>query len=74
MEIVEDQERGTTSGLVHAMAEFPIGISAWMAGGMMARGDWLTPYSWASLFLVASAALFFFYFRPLERRLNKGRG
>ncbi len=68
MEIVEEQERGTTSGLVHAMAEFPIGISAWMAGGMMARDDWLTPYSWAAVLLVASAAIFFFYFRPLEKR------
>jgi MFS family permease len=71
MEVVEEQERGTTTGIVHAMADIPIVISSWMAGGMMARGDWLTPYSWASVLLVASAAIFFFYFRPMESRLSR---
>jgi MFS family permease len=71
MEIVGEQERGATTGLVHAMAQFPIGISAWMAGSMMARDDWVTPYAWASILLIGSAAVFFFYFGPLEKKLNR---
>ena len=67
MEVVNERERGTTNGVMHAFSEFPMGVGAWIAGPFMAAGHWAVPYVLAGGVYAVAFLAFLGYFRRLER-------
>jgi len=70
MEIVQQHERGTTNGLMHAFLEFPMSIGAAIAGPMMVRGEWSQIYLLAAAWFAASSLTFLCFFLPVETRMR----
>ncbi len=63
MELVGREERGTVEGVLHAVSEIPMGLTARIAGPMMLNNRWKTQFGSAAFLLLASSILFFFFFR-----------
>lgn len=63
MELVGREERGTVEGVLHAVSEIPMGLTARIAGPLMLSNRWKAQFGSASLLLFASSVLFFFFFR-----------
>ena len=68
MEVVKERERGTTNGIMHAFAEFPMGIGAALAGPFMAAGDWQTAYVIGGAILALAFIIYYLYFVRIEGR------
>ena len=66
MEVVKERERGTTNGIMHAFGEFPMGVGAWIAGPLMAAGNWTLPYWLAGAVYAVAFLTFFAYFSRVE--------
>ncbi len=63
MELVGREERGTVEGVLHAVSEIPMGLTARIAGPLMLSNRWKTQFGSAAFLLLASSILFFFFFR-----------
>ena len=68
MELVGREERGTVEGVLHAVNEFPMGVTARIAGPLMLSNMWGTQFGWAAGLTLASLVLFFFFFRSSEKK------
>jgi MFS family permease len=66
MEVVKERERGTTNGIMHAFSEFPMGVGAWIAGPLMAAGNWTMPYYLAGAVYTLAFLTFYAYFSRFE--------
>ena len=66
MEVVNERERGTTNGIMHAFSEFPMGVGAWIAGPFMAAGNWAMPYYVAGAVYALAFVVFYAYFARVE--------
>ena len=71
MEIVRKHERGTTNGIIHSMSEFPMALTASIAGPMMERGDWTLAYYLGGALTLVSFIIYFLYFRGIEAKRAK---
>lgn len=66
MEVVQERERGTTNGIMHAFSEFPMGVGAVLGGQFMAVGDWQTPYLIGGAVFTLAFIIYYFYFIRLD--------
>ncbi|MBI4297509.1 MAG: MFS transporter [Chloroflexi bacterium] len=68
MELVVTRERGTANGLVHMAFDVPVAPAAFLAGVIMATGNYLTAFSLAGAILVIPAFLYYSFFAKLEQK------
>ncbi len=68
MELVEQQERGTVEGVLHAANEFPMGLTAGIAGSMMLGGEWAMQFGWAAGLMFVSSVLFLLFFHGVAKQ------
>lgn len=66
MEVVQERERGTTNGIMHAFSEFPMGVGAVLGGQFMAVGDWQTPYLLGGTIFAVAFILYYSYFIRID--------
>jgi predicted MFS family arabinose efflux permease len=67
MEILDPGERGTMVGLRSTAQQILSGLGAFAGSRLMAGGDYATPFVVMASLYGASAVLFWYWFRPLER-------
>jgi MFS family permease len=67
MEILDPGERGTMVGLRSTAQQILSGLGAFAGSRLMAGGDYVTPFVLMAGLYAASGALFWLWFRPLER-------
>ena len=70
MELVTDKERATTAGFSHMWFDLGGSFPALIAGGLMAGGNYIAPFSMAAGASVAGAVLFYIFFFRIEERLG----
>jgi hypothetical protein len=71
MESVTETERATTSGLMTMADGIPRSVTAWVAGAMMAKSDFYTPFLITSItYFVASSSYFVFFGTAEEQMQN----
>jgi len=68
MEMVTETERATTNGLLVTADNIPRAITASVSGGMMASGDYFTPFLATTCSYLFASSLFYFFFRNAESR------
>jgi MFS family permease len=73
MEILDPGERGTMVGLRSAAQQTLSGLGAFIGSRLMAGGDYVTPFLVMAATYAASAALFWVWFRPIERSAQPAR-
>jgi MFS family permease len=67
MEMVTENERATTSGLMTMADNIPRAVSSSISGGMMSGSDFYTPFLFTTLTYFASSSLLYVFFRKAER-------
>jgi MFS family permease len=67
MEVVQTEERATTSGLTIMADGIPRAISASIAGHFMRGGDYVLPYIMTSVIYFFASTLFLLFFRRTEK-------
>jgi len=65
-EIVEQNERGTINGVVHAATEFPRSSTTRLAGALMMTQSWGTMFLGASALNLAAFILYWIFFQRIE--------
>jgi len=66
MEMVTETERATTNGLLVTADNIPRAITASLSGGMMASGDYFTPFLATTCSYLFASSLFYLFFRNAE--------
>jgi predicted MFS family arabinose efflux permease len=66
MEMVTETERATTNGLLVTADNIPRAITASVSGGMMASGDYFTPFLATTCSYLFASSLFYLFFRNAE--------
>jgi MFS family permease len=67
MEMVTENERATTSGIMTMADNIPRAVSSSISGGMMSGSDFYTPFLITTLAYFASSSLFYILFRKSKR-------
>ena len=67
MEMVTENERATTSGLMIMADNIPRAVSSSISGGMMTGNDFYTPFLFTTLTYFLSSSLLYVFFRKAER-------
>jgi len=71
MELVSENERGTTNGLMIMSDNIPRALTASFSGGMMAGSDFFTPFVFTTVTYFLATSLYFIFFRkPVERKMR----
>jgi len=70
MNIVKPEERGSTEGLQHFVFDVSAAVPPALAGAMMMRNDFFTPFILAIPLQMASSVLYLWYFRDIESNLR----
>jgi predicted MFS family arabinose efflux permease len=68
MEVVQTEERATTSGLTVMADGVPRAISASIAGQLMRGGNYALPYIMTSIIYFFASMLFLLFFRKMEKQ------
>jgi predicted MFS family arabinose efflux permease len=68
MEVVQTEERATTSGLTIMADGIPRAISASIAGQFMRGGNYVLPYIMTSVIYFFASTLFLLFFRKTEKQ------
>jgi len=67
MEVVQTEERATTSGLMQMTDRIPRAVGSSIAGQMMTQGSYVLPYMITSAFYFFASTLFLTFFRKVEK-------
>ena len=67
MEVVQTEERATTSGLTTMADRIPRAVGSSIAGQMMTQGNYVLPYMMTSAFYFFASTLFLTFFQKTEK-------
>lgn len=67
MEVVQTEERATTSGFINMADRIPRAVGSSIAGQMMIGGNYVLPYMITSAFYFFGGTLFLIFFRKMEK-------
>ena len=67
MEVVQTEERATTSGLTTMADRIPRAVGSSIAGQMMTQGNYVLPYMMTSSFYFFASTLFLTFFQKTEK-------
>jgi hypothetical protein len=71
MESVTETERAATSGLMTMADGIPRSVTAWVAGAMIAKSDFYTPFLITMITYFVASSLYFVFFRMAEEQIAK---
>jgi predicted MFS family arabinose efflux permease len=66
MEMVTENERATTSGIMMMADNIPRAVSSTISGGMMSSSDFYTPFLFTILTYFLSSSLLYIFFRKTK--------
>ncbi|MCW3980382.1 MAG: MFS transporter [Candidatus Bathyarchaeota archaeon] len=69
MEMVTENERGTTNGLMVMSDSIPRALTASISGSMMAGSDFYTPFVFTTFTYFLASSLYFIFFRKAEKQI-----
>ena len=67
MEVVQTEERATTSGFTTMADRIPRAVGSSIAGQMMTQGNYVLPYMITSVLYFFGSTLFLTFFRKMEK-------
>ncbi len=72
MELVTENERATTNGLMVMADNIPRAATASVSGIMMTGSDFITPFLFTTVTYFVASSIYFYFFRNAERARAKG--
>jgi len=73
MELVTENERATTNGLMVMSDNVPRAVTASISGAMMTGNDFVTPFLFTTVTYFVASSIYFYFFRNAEAQAAKSR-